>query len=211
MTMPKQFKLKDTKAGDVMCKINDGGTTNQVIELGQKAFGDKNTFVTHAGIMYDNRYIIESQGPGVEAHDISVGHNKEVGYVVFRLEDKKYEGVVKGAAEMAKIMFEAHAAKKNLTYALMGAATACVKSLSGPSKEADFEKTVDNIVKNGKQKFFCSQLVAWVYQFSAMQNKMKPEDFINLKDTLVSPSRLAEILVTNSKWTEVGYFLPNER
>lgn len=203
----KQLKCKDLKAGDIMLKADDGSRINAIIKLGQKAFGERNAYVTHAGLMYDNVYIIESQREGVVASDLR--GSDDYGYIVFR---SKNQALASGAAQMAKILFDAHKGKKNLKYGLLNAALSLIKGDKNSAGDKEMEKVIEKIVGNGKHKFFCSQLVAFIYQFTARQNGLKAEDVINLHDSLVSPSRLAELLLQNNEMFEqVGYMMPKER
>lgn len=204
----KQLKLKDLKAGDIMLKFSDGHLVNSIIELGQKLFGKKeNPSVTHAGLMYDNRYIIESQGDGVVANDISVG-DKKYGYVVFRCTNAN---LAAGAAAFAKILFDVHSEKKALKYGLLKAAMSILRGAQDANKAKELEKRLDNILKGKANKFFCSQLVAFVYQFAAEQNGISAAGVFKLKDSLVSPTVLAAELVDSKLFDEVGYLVPNER
>jgi hypothetical protein len=205
---PKQLTTKDLKAGDILVKLSDGTSINTIIRLGQKIFNQPNSLATHAGVMFDNNYIIEADGSGIVGKDLRV-QNKKYGYIVFRSKNKN---LADGAATFAKILFDVHLKEKNLKYALMKAATSVLKKDRGASSDAQMEKEVDRILKNKTHALFCSQLVVFVYQFVARQNNIPANDVFALNDALVSPSRLGSLLVSNTKYfTEVGYLMPNER
>ena len=76
----RQLKSRDLKAGDIFLKVNDGSVLGKAIELGQSLTGGKNARVIHAGLMFDKTIAIESQGPGITAHDMRV-QNKRYGYL----------------------------------------------------------------------------------------------------------------------------------
>ena len=69
-------------------------------------------------------------------------------------------------------------------------------------------------VKSGaarNDRFFCSQFVAFVYQFAALQSGSAAASVFPLSDTKVSPSLLASMLQGHPLFREVGYMMPNER
>lgn len=162
----------------------------------------------HAGVMFDSNFIIESQGSGVSANDLRV-QNKKYGYIVYRC---KNAILADGAGNFAKILFDSHQNNKKQKYDLFGAASSLFKKKDKLPKAEDLESRVDTIFNNQKHKFFCSQFVAFVYQFVAEQNGIKASDVFSKKDTLVAPSLLATMLVDNGTYfEEVGYLMPDAR
>lgn len=203
----QQLRMRDLRAGDIMLKFSDGTLVSNIISLGQRLFGKKdNPLVTHAGLMYDNRYIIESQGDGVVANDISVG-DRAYGYIVFRCNNND---LAAGAAQFAKIMFDVHGKKKSLKYGLQQAAMSLLRS-GQESDSANLEKRVDKILKGKSHRFFCSQFVGFVYQYVGEQNGINANGIFKVKDTLISPTLLAASLVESTLFEEIGYLVPNER
>jgi len=69
----------------------------------------------------------------------------------------------------------------------------------------------DRILAGRSHRFFCSQLVAFVYQFVAEQNGVSGKNLFNLSDAKVSPATLAALLARHPFFDEVGYLMPNER
>jgi hypothetical protein len=204
-----QFRCSDLLPGDLLLKFSDGSRTGRLIQTGERWFDlAENSDVVHAGVMYDSHFVIEAQGPGVSANDLRVT-NEHYGYIVFRCTHPR---IAKGAAEFAKILFESHQHNQQQPYSIWGAFTSIFSySLTQPSRE-DLEARVERIFAQSAHTCFCSQFVAFVYQFSAEQNGVSAKDVIPLHDTLIAPSKLAGMLIDNpAMFTEVGYLMPHER
>lgn len=198
----------DLQSGDILLKMKDGSLISKIISTGQKLTGQENSDFVHAGLLYDRNYIIESQGAGVVANDLRVG-DLPYGYIVFRARDRN---LAEGASEFAKLLFDAHAANESLRYGLGAAALSVIKRFRPAQDTTSLDARVDAIVNGADHKFFCSQFVTFVYQFTGEQNNIAPRDLINLDDTRVSPARLAQQLSGNTRYFEqVGYLLPGER
>lgn len=203
----KQFKCDDLKPGDILVKFSDQSWLNWIIENMQYFLGGKNSQVTHAGIIYDQKHLIEVQAEGVVADDLTK-ENTPYGYIVFRCKNKK---LADGAAQFAKILVDVSAKKKNMKYAMLDAVYALHPGKEDAEDKKALEETVEAILTDQGHDFFCSHLVVFIYQFVAEQNGMKGSDVFKLKASLVSPSTLAAHLVDSKVFDEVGYLMPHER
>lgn len=201
-----QLTSRQLQPGDLMLKLNSGSITNQLIQLGQSLRGQANAQVTHAGLMFDNNYIVEAQGSGIEAHDIRV-QNAQFGYVVLRARNAR---LAQGAGTCAKMMFDIQATQQTMKYSLSGA----VKSLFGGGSArtaVSMDTLLDDVLSGKGHPFFCSQFVVYVYQFVAEQNGIRGSQIFQIHDAKVSPATLATILAGNSNFVETGYLLPGAR
>jgi len=201
------MKCSELLPGDVMLKVNDGSIVGNAISFGQRLRNLPNSFVVHAGVMFDNHYIVEAQRQGIIANDLRVGHDLGCGYYVFRATNRN---LAQGAATCAKMMFDVHQFGRNLSYTIPGA----VASLFGSGKartRAEWDELLDRILEGKKSPFFCSQFVVLVYQFCAEQMGMSGSSIFNYSDPKVNPALLAADLSRNNQFTEAGYMLPRER
>lgn len=203
--MPQLFG-RDLRAGDLMMKFSGGSKVNRLIAYGQQKVGHMNSQVVHAGVMFDNRFIIESQGAGVSANDLYL-QNQVYGYLVFRPRNQRLAG---GAATCAKMLFDVHQRYGKLKYSLSGAARSIFGSGKAKSEE-QLEKLMDRILEGKSSPFFCSRLVVYIYQFVAAQNGLPPEAIFPMSDAKASPAALATNLARNGNFTEAGYVMPGER
>jgi hypothetical protein len=203
----KQLTTRTTQPGDLMLKINTGSFSGKLIKLGQTLAGQKNADVVHAGILFDNNFIIEAQGGGLMAHDVRV-QNKDIGYLVFR---PNSVNLARGAANCAKLMFDIQSTHKTLKYAYAGAAGSLMGGKGHAMKGGDMDQLLDDILSGKGHPFFCSHFVVYVYQFVAEQNKIPAKSIFPMNAAKVSPSTLASNLKTNSFFQEAGYLMPNER
>jgi hypothetical protein len=204
--MTMQMRCRDLRAGDIMLKVADGTVLSKAIELGQRLVRGANPEVVHAGLMFDSTFIVEAQGAGISANDLRV-QNLPYGYYVFRCVDGN---MAAGAGTCAKMMFDIHARGRNLGYSVAGA----VGSLFGQGRAttpAEMDALLDRILTGRGHRFFCSQFVAYVYQFVAEQNGKPATAVFNLSDAKVSPSTLAALLGNHGLFREAGYLMPRER
>lgn len=204
----KQFKCKNLRPGDILLKVSDQSWLNWFIENMQWVFGkSQNSSVTHAGLCYDSTHIIEVQDTGIVSDDLTK-ENKPYGYIVFRC---KNENLAKGAAEFARILADVSGESKNIKYAFLDALCAVREGTESANDKKGLEERIEKILTNQRHDFFCSQLVVFIYQFVAEQNKIKASDVFKLKDSLVAPSALGAQLADSKLFDEVGYMMPNER
>jgi len=203
----KQLKTRDLGPGDIMLKASDRSILSNAISFGQNLRGQLNPQIVHAGVMFDNNYIIEAQGGGISANDLRV-QNEKYGYLVYRPVRLNFG---RGAGTCAKIMFDIQMRNKNLQYNLLGA----IGSLfGGPGKATTatgMNSLLDRILAGKGHPFFCSQFVVYVYQFVAEQNGVPATQLFNLNDAKVSPSVLASKLQGSASFTEAGYMMQHER
>jgi len=203
-----QLRCRNLQAGDLMLKFNAGSAVNRIIALGQRVAAQLNPEVVHAGVMFDNTYIIEASGSGIHASDLRV-QNAAFGYVVYRARNT---AIANGAGTCAKMMFDIQTRHGNLKYSVPGA----VQSLfpgrrPAPHSPGEMDQLLDRILEGRTHRFFCSQFVVYVYQFVAEQNGISGAGLFVLRDAKVSPSTLASLLQSNSYFDEAGYMMPNER
>jgi hypothetical protein len=163
--------------------------------------------LVHAGVMFDNTYIIEAQGSGVSANDLRV-QNVKYGYIVFR---PGAANIGDGAGTFAKILFDVNKKQGNLAYTVKGAVGSLVPGRGRASTASQMDSRLDQILAGKAHPFFCSQLVVMVYQFAAEQNGVAGSSLFPFADPKVSPSTLASHLTASSSFKETGYVLPNER
>ena len=201
------MKCADLMPGDLMLKVNDSSAISKAITFGQQMRNLPNAFVVHAGIMFDQHYIIEAQRAGIDANDLRVGHDLGCGYYVFRASNRN---MAQGAATCAKMMFDIHKTGRNLPYSVPGA----VGSLFGAGKaktRSEWDALLDRILAGKHSSFFCSQFVVMVYQFVGEQMGIPGASVFNYSDAKVNPALLAADLSRNPKFKEAGYMLPKER
>lgn len=207
------LKCRDLAPGDILLKVSDGSLTSHAIGFGQSLVGQRNAQFIHAGLMFDRTYMIEAQAGGISANDLRVPRskgkgNRGFGYLVFRC---THQNLAAGAGTFAKVMFDVHKSGRNLKYAYAGA----VGSLGGPAGRAPgrtaMDEMMDRILAGRSHRFFCSQFVVMVYQFTAEQNGIPAATVFRDADRSVSPSTLAGRLDGNPMFREAGYLMPDER
>lgn len=202
----RQLVGRDLRPGDIMLKANCGNMLSDIIQLGQRLAGRQNNQIVHAGLMFDNRYIVEAQSSGVSANDIYL-QDKSYGYLVFRPANPR---LGEGAGTCAKMMFDIHQRTGGMKYSVGGA----IRSLFGGGQTmtaSEFDQLLDKILEGGSQSFFCSRLVVFIYQFVAEQNRIPARAVFPMADATVSPAVLATNLASNGLFQEIGFLSPNER
>jgi len=200
------MRCSDLRGGDILLQFNAGTVVGSLISFGQRMQGQSHSSIVHAGILFDNHYMIQALGPGISGTDVRV-QDARLGYFVYR---SKQANLAAGAATCAKMMFDVHGAHQTLKYSVSGA----VGSLfgKGPVKtRTQMNALLDDILTGKGHPFFCSQFVVYVYQFVAEQNGLNGSLLFNLGDAKVSPAKLATVLEKNSFFSAVGYLNPSER
>jgi hypothetical protein len=120
--------------------------------------------------------------------------------------------VAAGAGTCAKMMFDINQTQRTLRYNFMGLPGAIVPLGRGQVMTADsMDQLLTQILTGRGHRFYCSQFVAYVYQFVARQNGLPAERFFSRQDTRVSPSTLASLLQQNRYFAEAGYLVPGVR
>jgi hypothetical protein len=201
------LKTRDLQPGDVMLKVPDKSGISKAISLGQALAGQFYPWIVHAGVMFDNTYIIEAQGKGISANDLRV-QNLEYGYVVFRPVQQNFG---QGAGTCAKLMFDIQTRNRNLKYNLIGAIGSLFGGPGRALNPAEMDGLLDRILAGKNHPFFCSQFVVYVYQFVAEQNGIPATQVFNLNDAKVSPSILASRLENSDYFNGVGLMVPKQR
>jgi hypothetical protein len=138
---PPQLTCRSLKSGDIMLQHSLGNAAGRAIAFGQALTGHKHTDIIHAGVMFDNAFIIEALDAGIGANDIRVG-NRNCGYVVFRPRNAKLATV---AGNLAKLLFDEHGALKNLKYDTKGAIASIGRSTPAKSN-AELDTLMDNVL-----------------------------------------------------------------
>lgn len=189
-----------------MLQYSLGNFAGAAIQLGQFLRGQSNASIVHAGILFDNNYIIEAVGPGLSASDIRV-QNAKCGYRVFRPRNTQ---LAQGAATCAKMMFDIQGQHHTMKYNLSGAVASLVGS--GQARTAgQMDRLLDDVLSGKGHPFFCSQFVVYVFQFVAEQSGMAGSQMFAAKDAKVSPGALAAMLASNSNFYEAGTMTPSHR
>ncbi|TVR53821.1 MAG: hypothetical protein EA425_03045 [Puniceicoccaceae bacterium] len=203
----QQLKCADLRPGDLLLKVTDSSWFNKVIQLGQTLARQRNTSITHAGILFDNTVVIEAQRVGLNANDLRV-QTRHLGYYVFRPHNRP---LADGAATCAKLFFDIHGRTNTMPYSKPGAAGSLIGGPGRPASRERMETVLDRILEGRNHPFFCSQFVVYVYQFAAEQAGLGAGSLFNLSDAKVSPSVLASLLATHPSFAEIGYLMPGER
>lgn len=200
------MRCSDLRGGDILLQANSGTVVGGLISFGQKMQGLQHSALVHAGILFDNHYMIQALGAGISATDVRV-QDAKYEYVVYRA---KQANLAAGAATCAKMMMDIHLAHRTLKYSVSGA----VGSLFGskPVKtRSQMNGLLDDILTGKGHPFFCSQFVVYVFQFVAEQNGINGSLLFNLGDAKVSPAKLATVLEQNSFFAVAGLLRPGER
>ena len=204
--MPSQLTCRDLQAGDILLKVSDGSLLNQLISTGQALTGGQNAQVTHAGVMFDKTYIIESAGSGITSGDLRV-QDKKYGYYVYRCTNAN---VGAGAGTCAKMMFDIHQTQGTMNYTVGGAAASLIGS--GPAATPQtMDALLDKVLTGKNSPFFCSMFVVYVFQFVAAQSGLSPTSMFAESAAKMPPTKLASSLATHAKFNEVGWLLPGQR
>ncbi len=190
-----------------MLKVNSGALLARIISFAQSLVGQANSQIVHAGLMFDHRFIIEAQGPGLISNDLMVG-DLPYGYLVFRATQ---ESLAEGIGTCAKLMFDIQGQQRTLKYNFRGLPGAVFAPRGRPRSAAGMDQLLDDILSGRGHPFFCSQFVIFVIQFVAEQNGISASQIFDGNDARISPSRLASLLQANRWFEEVGYLLPYER
>ena len=204
--MPSPLTCRDLQAGDVLLKVSDGSFLNRAIQAGQSLTGGRNAQITHAGVMFDKTYVIESVGAGITAGDLRIQH-KSYGFYVYRCGNPN---LAAGAGTCAKMMFDIHKAHGSMKYSVTGAA----KSLFGsgkPTTPDEMDGLLDRVLSGRNTPFFCSMFVVYVYQFVAEQSGMRAASMFNEDAAKTPPTKLASLLATHPQFSEHGWLLPGQR
>lgn len=191
------------QAGDLLLKYGDGSAVSKVISFGQRLFqkgaAQGNDNIVHAGIMLDGNFIIESQGSGVSANDLRV-QNKKYDYEVYRC---LLTNIAEGAANAAKIVFDAHGNSNNAKYSLPGAAASLLRS-GRPVNPRTVDTTINRLTQGKGHRFFCSQFAVYCFQLAAEQSGLPAQNLFDLSDANYSPTKLKDSLFKSQYFYKAG-------
>lgn len=218
-----QLRCRDLRPGDILLKAREDFSWNRMaeepkkhlagvaishgIQLGQKVTGRPNAAVVHAGLLFDKTFIIEAQGSGISANDLRVG-NLHYGYHVYRCGNAS---MAAGAGTCAKMMLDINQHRKSMPYTKQGAVGSIFGAAGRPTTRGEMDALMDRILEGRGHPFFCSQFVAYVYQFVAEQSGVAAGKLFNLSAAKVPPSTLASTLAQHPMFAEAGYLMPGER
>ncbi len=182
-----------------MLQFSRGNLAGAAIQFGQFLKGQSNSSIVHAGILFDNHYIIEAVGAGLSGADLRVQRHT-CAYRVFRPRNPL---IAQGAATCSKMMFDIQHQHHTLKYDLPGAVQSLIGS--GHARTAgQMDKLLDDILTGKGHPFFCSQFAVYVYQFVAEQSGMRGSSMFAASDAKVSPAALAAMLIHSPNFSEVG-------
>ena len=198
---------KDLRPGDIMGQYESGSWAGRAIAFGQALMVGHHSHVVHAGICFDNIYMIEALNKGIRARDLRI-QNKTYHYMVFRANDPR---LAQGAADCSNMMLKIHYAQKGIPYTITGAVGSIFGKDTGPKTAGELDKVLDQILAGSQHPFFCSQFVAYVYQFVAEQNGFRGGFICNMSDPKVSPARLMTFLSSSANFKFVGELPANVR
>ncbi len=221
----ESLACRNLAPGDVMLKVIDKAPLSIGIASLQALSNAAKPHIVHAGVMFDQTYIIEASREGIRANDMRV-QNKNMTYVVYRC---TRADMAKGAANCAKLLFDIHQRRTTrheikfgskryrwktggpLTYNLTGA----LKSLAGTGGDASTPTEMDDLLTDilqGKaHPFFCSHFVVYIFQFVGVQCDLQPAAVFPDAAATVHPSALAGKLEANPYFNLVGIMAPGVR
>jgi len=202
-----ELRCRDLRPGDILLKLSDGSFLARAISLGQNLTGHLNPQIVHAGVLFDNNVVIESQGAGILAHDLRV-QNLHYAYLVYR---STRGAMGQGAGTCAKMMFDIHQRTGGLSYALADAAKSIFGGPGRTNTPEEMEQLLDRILAGKGQPFFCSHFVVYLWQFVAEQNGVPGNAIFPGSAVKTNPSNLATQLVGNPNFKEVGWLSANVR
>lgn len=198
---------KDLKPGDIMGQFETGSKAGRAIAFGQKLTVHHHSNIVHAGLLFDNMYMIEALNKGIRARDLRI-QNRPFHYLVYRASNLH---LAQGAADCANMMLKIHHEQKSMPYTIPGAVASIFGKDRGPKTPAELDKLLDDILAGREHAFFCSQFVVYVYQFVAEQNGLRGGFIFNMSDPKVSPARLMTYLDSSPNFSLVGELPANAR
>jgi hypothetical protein len=204
--MPQLFG-RDLRAGDILLEWNAGAAIHEAIRFGQKLMNRGNEELIHAGILFDNRYLIESDKHGISGADM-YQQNQPYSYTVYRPVNPS---LANGAATCAKVFLDIHARTGGMPYSIAGAVSSIFKKPGAAPSRDQMDLAFSQLIKGKTHPYFCSQFVVFVFQFVAEQNNIPAAKILNYGDGCVPPSLLGSTLKTHPMFQEAGYLLANER
>ncbi|MGH9574864.1 MAG: hypothetical protein ACRD40_15210 [Candidatus Acidiferrales bacterium] len=204
--MPQLFG-RDLRSGDILLEWNAGTAIHQAIRFGQKLMNRGSEELIHAGILFDNRYLIESNAHGITASDIYL-QDKGYSYSVYRPNNPS---LAAGAATCAKVFMDIHARTGGMPYSIKGAVSSIFKGPGAAPSRDQMDIAFGQLIKGKNHPFFCSQFVVFAFQFVAEQNKLAAAKIFPYGDGCVPPSLLGATLKTHPMFREAGYMLANQR
>jgi hypothetical protein len=205
MAPPKQLRCADLLGGDIMLQFNQGNVAGKAIAFGQAMAGDKNTEIVHAGVLFDNHYMVEALDKGISAGDLRT-QNKAFAYRVYRSRQPMLGAT---AANVVKFLFDHHQNNGTLPYSYVGAVTSL--GAAKPMSASHVDKLMDDILSLKPAPFYCSQFVVMSYQLAAAQLGMSASSVFGQDDTQMPPARLASACEHSVAFDCVGFVSPNER
>jgi hypothetical protein len=204
----KQLLCRDLKAGDVLLRMATQLFHHKVIQFGQRLAGQPNAFLAHSAIALDPQFVVEAREFGITVNHLAMEKNKGCGYYVFRCTNS---ALAQGAATTARMFLDIVHAGGKMKYDGIGAARSIFGHAGNPKTAAEMDALLDALLKGRNHAFFCSQFVAYVYQFAAYQSGLPAKTIFNISDAKVTSSVLASLMLRSPDFREAGYLMPNER
>lgn len=195
------------QTGDILVKHYDGSAVNVAIRALQM-FGKGASKYTHAAIASSSTSVIEMNGRGL--HDNSLlTHNGHVTYDAFRC---KLPHVAEGAAETAKMLYEAFAAKSLDAQYGLGDAIRSISKSAGISNDDKINIMLDKLSSGTPEYFFCSSFVVLCYIVAMQQMQAQAGAFpqqhmaqvFGLDDSCYQPAFLHRHLSASPYFQAVG-------
>lgn len=204
----RQLFIQDIRPGDIMLKVvHYHQTYSRRIERAQRWLGFENHCVTHVGVMKDQVNIIESESSGLEQHSL-LEKRAKIAYLVYRPTNSM---MAEAGAAAATLFYEAHMAQNTVRYNYWDLFPSVLFWPGKPKSAKEMQDVYDNIMHGKNHSMFCSQFVAFVYQWVGTQMGIPAEQIFNADDKRIPPARLATFLQSNPHFKEVGYMIGNER
>lgn len=211
-TMPQARQRSEAvlgciKTGDILVKYYDGSPVNVAIRAMQ-FFGKGPSQYTHAAIASSSVSVIEMNGRGLHDNNL-LSHNGQITYDAFRC---TLPGVAEGAAETAKMLYEAFASGNlNAQYTLAGAMRSISKS-AGIGDDDKVNVMLDKLSSGTPEYFFCSSFVVLCYIVAMQQMQAQgsafPQQYMSqvfgLDDSCYQPAFLHRHLSASPYFQAIG-------
>lgn len=203
-----QLLIKDIRPGDIMLKVvHYHQTYSRRIERTQRWLGFQNHCITHVGMMKDGVNIIESESSGLEQHSL-LEKRAKIAYLVYRPTNSM---MAEAGAAAATLFHDAHIAQNTVCYNYWDLFPSVLFWPGKPKSAKEMQDVYDKVMHGKNHSMFCSQFVAFIYQWVGTQMGIPAEQIFNADDRRIPPARLATFLKNNPHFKEVGYMISNER
>ena len=207
----KQLFIQDLQSGDILLRVLDVKKERflvKIVQFFQKITGHYNYLITHASMVSDIPYLIESDLPGLVKHSLLESEGLQYGNIVYRSTNQE---LARGAAAAAQLLYDIHMQKRTIGYNYLGSALSLFWLGRKPRSIEDMDVRLSKMLTGSKQKMICSQIIVYAYQWAGEQMRIPTLHIFRKRDSGVSPAALATMLQNNPWFNEVGYMIRNER